>query len=338
MPDHPVAVLLHDAAVVAGRPDALDTLDEARHITAALGRLGYRVRTVPVDLDLGRLERELSALEADLVINLVESIGGRGQLIAVVPALLESLAIPFTGCGALAQAISSNKPAAKRWLQRARLPVPAAYEAGGPVPGPWIVKSAWEHSSLGIDAGSIVEDSRAVPAVLAAKRHEFGGEWFAERYIDGRELNVALIEAPSGLAVLPVSEIRFDNFSPTQPKIVGYAAKWDTASTEYQTTEREFVADGALAERAALLARECWDVFGLSGYARVDLRVDAAGGLWVLEANANPCLSPDAGFCAALLEARIEFDRAIAWLIERAKSRMMDRSAMPAAPIDVPHP
>jgi D-alanine-D-alanine ligase len=68
------------------------------------------------------------------------------------------------------------------------------------------------------------------------------------------------------------------------------------------------------------------------------LRVDAAGGLWVLEANANPCLSPDAGFCAALLEARIEFDRAIAWLIERAKSRLMDRSAMPAAPIDVPHP
>ena len=66
-------------------------------------------------------------------------------------------------------------------------------------------------------------------------------------------------------------------------------------------------------------------------------RVDHEGDLWVLEANPNPCLSADAGFCAALAEAGIEFDEAIAWLIERARDRMMRGTQRPA-PIDVSHP
>jgi D-alanine-D-alanine ligase len=338
MPTPPVAVLLHDAAAVDGRPDAVDTLNEVRYLAAALGRLGYCVRTVPVDLDLARLERALRELDAELVVNLVESIAGRGQLVALVPALLESLGIAFTGCGALAQALASNKPAAKRCLQRAGLPAPLAYVAGGAEGGPWIVKSVWEHSSLGIDASSIVRESRDVAAVLATKRGEFGGEWFAERYIDGRELNIALIDAPASLEVLPISEIRFVNFPADQPKVVGYAAKWDTGSAEYRGTVREFLDDRALAERATGLARACWELFGLSGYARVDLRVDDRGEPWVLEANANPCLSPDAGFCAALAAAGIEFDRALDWLIHHARGRMMGPSSQFAAPIDVSHP
>src|SRR6185503_1410804 len=110
--------------------------------------------------------------------------------------------------------------------------------------------------------------------------------------VAGRELNVAIIAAPSGPRVLPVAELKFEGYPEDKPAIVGYAAKWDLESFEYRHTVRSFEVEPALAARAELLA--------LDGYARVDYRVDASGFLFVLEINANPCLSPDAGFAAAL--------------------------------------
>ncbi len=66
------------------------------------------------------------------------------------------------------------------------------------------------------------------------------------------------------------------------------------------------------------MARQAWDLFALGGYARVDFRVDAAGEPWILEINANPCLSPDAGFAAALAQASIPFSEAVARILEDA--------------------
>ena len=66
------------------------------------------------------------------------------------------------------------------------------------------------------------------------------------------------------------------------------------------------------------LALECWRLFGLQGYVRVDFRVDQAGQPWILEINTNPCLSPDAGYAAALAEAGLDYDDAIRRIVERA--------------------
>src|SRR5690606_1363693 len=79
-----------------------------------------------------------------------------------------------------------------------------------------------------------------VRGVLAARRAEFGGRWFAERYIEGREINVGLLAGPEGARVLPVAEIDFGAFPATKPRIVGYAAKWDAESFEYRNTPRRF--------------------------------------------------------------------------------------------------
>jgi D-alanine-D-alanine ligase len=86
-----------------------------------------------------------------------------------------------------------------------------------------------------------------------------------------------------------------------------------------------------LAQRAAELARACWDLFALDGYARVDLRIDESGRPWVLEINANPCLSPDAGFAAALAQAGIAYGDAIGWLVSDALRRVA-RPPLDAAP------
>jgi D-alanine-D-alanine ligase len=313
--------LVHDAHAAEGRIDSSDTLLEAEAIAATLDGLGFDTTTVPVDLDLGALKRTVHALKPYAIVNLVESLAGRGELVAVVPALLESLGVPFTGCSGNALAITSDKRLAKEQLLRAGLPAPDLFDATADDGVAWIVKSVHEHASLGIDDTSIVSGAPAVARLLAARTKEFGGHWFAERFVPGRELNVAVIAAPNGPRVLPVAEIRFDDFPPDKPAIVGYAAKWHADSFEYSHTVRSFAVEPTLAARATELARACWDLFALDGYARVDFRVDAAGQLYVLEVNANPCLSPDAGFAAALAEAGVAYAEAIGWLIADAKRR-----------------
>ena len=106
-----------------------------------------------------------------------------------------------------------------------------------------------------------------------------------------------------------------------RPKIVGYAEKWAEGSDAYANTPRRFATDAADAPLRAELARlalVAWQLFGLRGYARVDFRVDAAGKPYILEANANPCLSADAGFCAAAAEAGMTQADIVAHLIETA--------------------
>ena len=102
---------------------------------------------------------------------------------------------------------------------------------------------------------------------------------------------------------------------------MGHRAKWDEQSFEYHHTPPRFdfpPADQPLLERLTGLARQCWDLFGLRGYVRVDFRVDAAGRPWILEINANPCLSPDAGFAAALAQAGISFAEAVRCILADA--------------------
>ena len=151
-----------------------------------------------------------------------------------------------------------------------------------------------------IDASVVASAERARERLSHVRAD--GGTWFAESYIDGREINVSLLANGAGVEVLPIAEIRFIDYPADKPRIVGYKAKWNEDSFEYRHTLRDFAiakAEQALHTRLAALARTCWQLFDMRGYARVDLRVDPQGEPWVLEINANPCLSSDAGFAAA---------------------------------------
>jgi D-alanine-D-alanine ligase len=190
----------------------------------------------------------------------------------------------------------------------AGLPTPGTWEPGGSY-GPdefFIVKSTHEDASIGLGPDSVVP-AAAVPALLEERRRRLGGEWFAEAYVEGREFNLPLLEGEDGRPeLLPIGEMEFEDWPAGEPKIIGYAAKWDPASFAYNATPRTFApkpGDGPLRARLAELATAAWCLFGLAGYARVDVRVDRAGRPWLLEVNANPCLSADAGYVAAADEA-----------------------------------
>jgi D-alanine-D-alanine ligase len=296
-------------------PDEMDVLQQARVVEDELINSGYSTARAYMGTDLGKTLRLLQRSEADIVFNLVESIGGKAELIHVAPALLRSAGIPFTGSGPEAMMITSNKIVAKRIMEMAGIPTPGFIIPGDQTQktsGRYIVKPLREDASVGIDDNSIIEgDIISKLSVAAMKGNR---EVFAEEYITGREFNISVIAGKNGPVVLPPAEIIFRDFPEGKPEIIGYSAKWDESSFEYNNTIRSFKfdnADALLMERLREISLRCWKVFGLNGYARVDFRVNENGEPFVLEVNANPCISPDAGFYAATREAGMGFREVI---------------------------
>jgi D-alanine-D-alanine ligase len=319
-------VLFHDEVRPGAPADERDVLVQMDAIAAALAELGHESCRIPCTLNLEVAAKSLRVAKPDVVFNLVESIDGQGRLIHLGPSLLECLHLPFTGCSSAAMVATTCKPLSKLVLHGAHIDTPDwhaldSLSSNTPiVPGKYILKSSWEHASRGLDDASIVDITtpEQLAAALKARLPMLAGDGFAEAYIDGREFNLSILAGE----VLPPAEIVFEGFDLGKPRIVGYAAKWDAVSTEYTGTPRRFdfpPGDRTLLEDLRSVALKCWRRFDLRGYARVDFRVDNAGRSWVLEVNANPCLSPDAGFAAAVAQAGLDYREAIRRIVEDAR-------------------
>jgi D-alanine-D-alanine ligase len=319
-------VVLREAIDAGARLDELDTVLQAGQVAEALQQMGCSVSVLATGLDLEATLAAIGSRRPDCVFNLVESLGGHGRLVHLVPAVLESVALAFTGAGSDAMYLTSQKLLAKQWMQRHGIATPPFFSSNDPAVDPpgstagqWIVKSVWEHASFGLDDGCVVDSVGAAKARIEACAQRYGGEWFAEAFIDGREFNVAVLERDGQPLVLPLAEMTFIDYPEEKPKIVGYAAKWDEEAPEYHATQREFPALAAtVRNHIEQCARQCWRSFDLRGYARVDLRLDAAGVPWVLEINANPCLSHNAGFAAAATQAGITYGELISQVLDAA--------------------
>ena len=228
-------------AATESRPDEIDTLVAANAVAGALGSLGLRHRDrrhsppTSVNLMLCPPRRPLT------VFNLVDAVNGDGRLAPFVPARLDALALPYTGCSASAWLDTLSKISTKLKLAHAGLPTPAWSEDGGEFDpdARVIVKPIWEHGSLGLDDASVLRGGDAARAI-DERNLRWKTEHFAESYLDGREFNLSLLEGPSGPRVLPIAEIVFEGFSGRAPKIVGYDAKWTPDSDAYIGTPRRF--------------------------------------------------------------------------------------------------
>ncbi len=317
--------VLHQAVPPDAPADEQDVLEEVSAVSDALRALGHAPSAMPISLDLGAAAERLRAEKPDLVFNLCESLPGAGRggkLAAVPPALVEALGIPMTGNSAAALAVTACKLATKRQFRAAGIATPAWLPDGAAEPqGPLIVKSQDEHASIGLGADSVVPDAGSARALMACRAEKFGGAWFAEQYIDGREFNLALVaDGQGGVSVLPIAEQVFlDSWPSNRPRILDYAGKWDPADPTYPLVERSFgTADAALAARLDAMARACWHEFGLAGYARVDFRVAHDGTPFALEVNANPCLTPEMGIASGAEAAGMTYADLIARILSAA--------------------
>jgi D-alanine-D-alanine ligase len=321
-------VILHtDVAPDAGE-DELDCLRQAETIAEALISLGYEPVMLPFGLDLNATILKLRSLQPDVVFNLVETFAGKGSMIYFATALLDSLQLPYTGCRTDAMFLTSNKPLTKKILNAEGIATPPWITAdgiatGSSPAGTYLMKASWEDASVGLDDDSIVlmTNQQNIITALRNRQAKIDCDCFAEAYIEGREFNIALLATDQGVRVLPAAEMLFLDYPPDKLKLLDYRAKWVEDSFEYDNTRRTLdisPQDEVLVARLREIALQCWHLFGLRGYARVDFRINQSGQPLVLEINANPCLSLDAGFAAALERASIKYSEAIDDIIRDA--------------------
>lgn len=312
--DNRTLVILHSGTSSIDRPDEIDTLTQVQEMATLAENLGWQVESVSYSLGEVTVCAALEIFDPAIVLNLVESVYGSDAMVHHATALLDRLHIPYTGASTSCLRRTASKPRVKRLLRKAGIATPAWQRheenaTSAPTrlpPGQYIIKSETEHCSYGMDASSIV-DAESVPLTLMRRANMYGGAWFAEQYIEGREFNVTLLATAGGVEVLPVAEINFEGLPEGLPRIVDYAAKWDVSSPGYHNTPRAYPSpqgdDAGLLKKLADAARACWNTCELKGYARIDFRVDAQDTPWVIDVNPNPCLSADAGFMAATAQA-----------------------------------
>lgn len=313
-------------------PDLTSVRDSAKAIAVALHESGHTVELtgvhgVEVYAVLDRIRRD----KPDLLFNLCESMDNDSRNEPTFAGLLDLMKIPYTGADLLALASCLYKHRTKEILDSHGVPTPpyrilrneADLEAATGLDFPWFVKLAHEDASLGITEANVVRSH----GELAARTRELWAEYrepvLAERYIEGREVNVTIFGWRQTTQVLPLHEIDFAAMPSDRPRIVSYAAKWDEQHVDYAGTKpvplRGLAAD--VIANIVRVAQAAYRAVDLRDYGRVDLRVDAGGIPWVIDVNPNPDISPDAGVCRAAAAAGMSYPQMVARIAELALAR-----------------
>lgn len=278
------------------------------------------------------IERAVADLGPRVVWNACETFGGKSSNESVVPLVLERLGVPFTGASAQCLRHCLRKADATETLRAAGVPVPETFRVGidfarSPIPAsiyPVIVKPEREDGSVGIDDTSVVNDEEGLRRAVSELAH-LGHEAVAQRFIEGREVVLALVGFPTPRVLSP-GEILFDEeVFAGRARVLTYASKWDESARDYEAT-RSVGAETTpeLFARLSSVARRAFDVLGMRDYGRVDFRVDVEGRPFVIDLNPNCDLSADGGFMRAFARDGVSHADAIgsilAGVIARATS------------------
>jgi D-alanine-D-alanine ligase len=316
-------------AMAAGEdPSRSSIVSVVNEVAAGLSLDGaHLVSCIAVDGDFVDLKARLDAQPPSCVFNLCESIAGDARLETALPTMLDLMGIPYTGSPPDALSAALYKDRVKQRLLSAGVPTPRGILMGSAddpcdLPFPLIVKPSREDGSAGIHSRSVVHDKASLRERVDEVIATFRAPGLVEEYIDGREMNVALLGYPQA-RVLPLQEIDFSGLPPDVPRIVSYDAKWATGSVEDLGTRPVMLPDlpAATAARARKAAVEAFRAIGVRDYGRVDLRLSAAGIPYVVDVNPNCDIGPDAGFARAAASVGIDYPALVRLLVRYALRR-----------------
>jgi D-alanine-D-alanine ligase len=300
-----VLTLVHKHLVPPESTEGLDVVSAPWKmefdVIETLREIGHEVLPLGVQDDLGAIRTALEEWKPTIVFNLLESFDDVTTFDMNVVSFLELLRVPYTGCNPRGLLLARDKALSKKLLAYHRIRVPdfVVFRRGraprvAPKLGfPLIVKSLTYEASVGISQASVVTDDERLRRRVEFIHQNIGTDAIAERYIDGRELYVGLI-GNDRVRVFPVWEMHFqkmlegDNWPIATERV-----KWSTKYQQKHGIMTDLAAnlpEGA-EEEIQRLARRVYRTLGLTGYARVDLRLDTAGKVYVIEANPNPQLA-----------------------------------------------
>ena len=297
-------------------------------VEAALRRVGT-VLLVEAD---AQFPRKLRDALPDIVFNIAEGLNGPNRE-AHIPAMCEYYGVPYTGSDVLTLALALDKRRAKEVFVARGVPTApfTVLGAGEPLPAdfplPAMVKPVHEGSSMGIPERALCATPDQVRRRVAEIAEEYRQPALVEGFLPGREFTVAVLGNNGDARALPIVEIRFDALPAGAAPLYGYEAKW-----VWDTTEQPLEIFDCPARLSASLAREIEDAaldafhaLGCRDWARVDVRLDAAGRANVIEINPLPGILPDprqnSCFPKAGRAAGLDYESLIVAVLEAALHR-----------------
>lgn len=322
-------------------PDTLYNEDPVlTDVAQALAGGGHEV-TDPVSTETAsKLVRGLRRAKPELVFNLAEQMGAGEESVigdAHIAALMEALGHIYTGNGPQALFAAGDKSTAKKILafHSIRSPDFATIYRGKvdwahDLEFPLLVKAARQESSIGISTSSVVKNVKELLERIEYIHETFEQPALVEQYIEGREFYVGIVAAgpeARDLRTLPAIELVFDGFPDELPKVASWEAKWEDEHPEYKGSRVRFPRDLSQesAQRIAEVARAAFEALGCRDYGRVDLRVNDAGEIYVLEVNPNCYLAKESEFARAARRDGIAYDDLILGLTRAAAARRVER-------------
>lgn len=229
-----------------------------------------------------------------------------------VQKILEELDIPYTGSGPEASRLALDKIASKeiftkKDIRTARHTVfekdNFRVEEAGRIGFPLVVKPQFEGSSIGL---SVVKSAKELEEALE-KAFKYGNKVLLEEYIEGRELTVGILNDEP----LPVIEII------PKDRVYDYKAKYNDPETQYLVPAP--ISSAAFKE-AGLTGKRSHVSLGCRSFSRVDMMMDGAGKIFVLEVNTIPGMTERSLLPKAASAAGISFNSLCIKLIEDAVS------------------
>ncbi|HLX13070.1 MAG TPA: ATP-grasp domain-containing protein [Bacteroidota bacterium] len=328
-------VLQQQASLEKKSADTVDlsevgVLEEKEDIARALQGLGYKTSIFNVDQDISRLLTFLKDEAPDVIFNLCEGVLNDAIHEMHIAGIYELLAIPYTGSNPITLGTALNKCRVKEILTFHGLPTPRFQLIKSPVKitlsddlgFPLIVKPSREDASIGIDNDSIVRNMNELRKRVRFIIEEFDQPAIVEEYIDGRELNVAVIGNRPPMA-LPISEIDMSTLPKDYPHIITYNAKWLKGTPEYAHTKGVCPAllPLELEMRIKDIALQACQILGCRDYARVDIRLSKDYDPYIIEVNPNPDISDEAGLARSAKAHGFTFEQFVGTIIECALDR-----------------
>jgi D-alanine-D-alanine ligase len=305
----PADISGHDLATAPWKTeyDVLKTVrDELEHDVHVLG----------VRDDLGQIRQANEEFKPHIAFNMLEAFHEVGTFDQNVVSYLELIRLSYTGCNPRGMLLARDKALSKKLLHYHRIAVPefAVVPRGRKtrlwkrMTFPAIVKPQTQESSIGISQASVVEDAAKLAERVAFVHESVGTDAIVEQYVEGRELYCGVI-GNQRLQVLPVWEMTFANMPEGQRRIATERVKWNA---KYQkrvgidTAAAKDLPAGA-ADRIQHISRRVYQTLQLSGYARIDLRLDAEGRVFVIEANPNPQIARVEDFAESAAAAGLPY-------------------------------
>ena len=291
---------------------------------------GHEVKLLGINNDIVPLVEEIKEFKPEVMFNLAEVFNQKSHLDKNLAGVLEMHDIPYTGASPETLMICNNKALSKKILRFHRIRGPRfhVFYRGRKVwlphslKLPLIVKPLAEEGSRGISLASVVDNEEAFKERVKFIHEKMKGDAIVEEYIDGREFYVSVI-GNKKVRVLPLREMIFGKIPDDEPRIATYKAKWDSKYRKNWGIKNTFankLPNGVL-KKIEDTCKRAYRVLNMHSYARFDIRLTPGEIVYIIEVNANPCLSGDDEVGASAEKAGITYDQLMDRIVMLALKR-----------------